>query len=448
MRGNPPLLGVDSLVTTPTKQTFSRLRQGLSTGGSATGSRSVTIGNNIRPTPVPKGTFVTLPGGVRFRKATNYSVRDYVLEPKTGQLTEGYVNKPGDLYHGRYALYKTSPAGYNDDELFLPNYGKTDDPALPLIYAQNVIPTSNRNEAVTKALNKLADQKVNLGENLATLQQTMSLLTHPSGSLWKLLKSLHEVYKKESFKRFLYKTAREISRASPVDTVAQEYLKYVYGWKPLMQDVHGLIELSKQSASRDLLVHSTGTSKYSGSRAGVTNSKSVSTDTVYNTGPYQVDNVVRCSLWGRIDPNYTGTRALNQLGLLNPASLAWELVPWSFVVDWVIPIGPVLNALTAPAGLAFVDGTVSGRVSATGPYSSYYDNVFFGRPAKVSADTPASGTVRYNGYTRQVLTGWPLPGLWFDSDPLRNDRIFKALALSLLSLRSKRVNGQKYHTPR
>jgi hypothetical protein len=32
------------------------------------------------------------------------------------------------------------------------------------------------------------------------------------------------------------------------------------------------------------------------------------------------------------------------LGLTNPAAIAWEVVPWSFVIDWFLPIGSYLSA--------------------------------------------------------------------------------------------------------
>ena len=51
---------------------------------------------------------------------------------------------------------------------------------------------------------------------------------------------------------------------------------------------------------------------------------------------------------GVINPNLY---LLQQLGLLNPASIAWELVPYSFVLDWFSNIGQVLGQFTAFAGL-------------------------------------------------------------------------------------------------
>jgi hypothetical protein len=46
-----------------------------------------------------------------------------------------------------------------------------------------------------------------------------------------------------------------------------------------------------------------------------------------------------------------------QTGFTNPINLAWEILPFSFVVDWFLPIGPYLEAFTAFEGLEFIDGS-------------------------------------------------------------------------------------------
>lgn len=47
---------------------------------------------------------------------------------------------------------------------------------------------------------------------------------------------------------------------------------------------------------------------------------------------------------------------LAQTGFTNPVNLAWELLPFSFVVDWFLPIGPYLETLSQWDGLEFLDG--------------------------------------------------------------------------------------------
>lgn len=47
---------------------------------------------------------------------------------------------------------------------------------------------------------------------------------------------------------------------------------------------------------------------------------------------------------------------LDKLGLLNPISTGYELVPFSFVVDWFIPIGEWLRQFQEPKGLKFMEG--------------------------------------------------------------------------------------------
>jgi hypothetical protein len=50
------------------------------------------------------------------------------------------------------------------------------------------------------------------------------------------------------------------------------------------------------------------------------------------------------------------------VGLLDPASVAWELLPYSFVVDWFIPIGQYLAARALPNALTGVFVTTKTRL--------------------------------------------------------------------------------------
>lgn len=377
-----------------------------------------------RPTYM-KGVVIQLPGGTSFRKSTPYTHQSIELTPKSF------------VYEGSYWSQKDMIAWTNraaqDEGRDLGNLVSEGTRLSPVGILQDA-----RNEAVTKALNKIGDQKVNLGENLATLGQTVRLFTSKAQLLHD---ALRYAYRVRSWRKLLNKSFRDLKREGIENVTAREYLAYIYGLKPLMNDVYTLAELAKSQGAKTLLFKGVGkATRMSPIRP---KSRNFSYSSVRTTSGSYIQKV-KCTVWGRIDPNWQGLRSLNQLGLLNPLALAWELVPFSFVVDWFLPIGPVLNALSAPAGLIFVDGSISGRTSETQlmeyrAYTTGYD--FLGN----TKDPSKSESLLYvhwilEGYKRDVLASWPLPGLWFDQDPFRMDRPLKALALSILALRDLRIN--------
>lgn len=236
-------------------------------------------------------------------------------------------------------------------------------------------------------------------------------------------------------KPYLRESYVTLMRGGVDKKIASKYLEYVYGLVPLMADIHSLTEFAKEKGGGPLLLNARASSK-----------RELSAEDQMYVNPSERrrehwlsisgNSRTNVSIWARLDPQWSGARMLNQLGLINPASLVWELIPYSFVVDWFVPIGPVLQALTAPAGLIFVDGSQSRRVSARWDSLDHryrsgdvYYNI-----------QPATGVFQYEGYKRTRLTNWPRPGLWYDADPLRlrndgSDRLYKALAVAIMSLR-------------
>lgn len=370
-----------------------------------------------------KGSVITLPGGDTFIKSTNYIHDSVQLKVDGIYDTEFFERKDilGWFIYGAQDNGREVGSLINQNQAFIQGSG---------------IPLDARNEAVTKALNKIADQKVNLGENLATAGQTFRMFSSKA----KLLNdALHYAKRVKSWRKFLQKSARDLRRAGPLTVAASEYLAYIYGLKPLCEDVYTLAKLFQEQTGKTLLLKSQAKSH----RMVPARPKQL--------GPFSYSSArrtsgesrqrVSCTIWARIDPNWQGLRSLNQLGLLNPLGLAWDLVPYSFVVDWFLPVGPVLYALTAPAGLIFVDGSIACRNSETIGID------WRATPGAINYDESKKGpkfenilrvTMNYELYTRQVLTSWPTPGLWFDQNPLRGDRPLKALALSIIALSKSR----------
>lgn len=90
-------------------------------------------------------------------------------------------------------------------------------------------------------------------------------------------------------------------------------------------------------------------------------------------------------------------------GLYNPEQVAWELTPWSFVVDWFLPIGDFLaaRALTQAIKGTFVTSDIE-KVQASNPFVN--DSAPFG----FSCSTPAFWQ-EFGTFKRSISTSLDVP---------------------------------------
>ncbi len=370
-------------------------------------------------------------GGQVFRKATAYSRRSMRIEPGGEQSSSSTFKQNGD--YDRPVRITSTPGGPNpgfvEYAVMYPGIGNPNTGMNSLTDFPS-IPGSMMNEATTKALLDLVGNSANLGENLATAGQTIRMLANPTTYL---ANELRQVYQEKKFRPFLRRAVRDIKDHDLTD-VAQRYLEYVYGWRPLMQDIYNLVQLAKDETAKPLLIRGRGESSRYG--AGPLHTYDEGSNRTWTRIQFNTKSRVRCNIWAQVDPNNQGIRALNQLGLANPAALAWELMSWSFVIDWLLPIGAVLNALTASSGLIWVDGSVSVRLKGRGNYEQRKN--FDTQEIYGMSHSHANGRIIYDGYRRSTLGTWPQPGLWLDQDPFRGDRPLKAAALTIVSLGSLR----------
>lgn len=190
--------------------------------------------------------------------------------------------------------------------------------------------------------------------------------------------------------------------------LASHYLEYIYGIKPALQTVYGIAEqIHRRQAS---LEHTeVGKAK---SIEGVDSVQVLTANGGYSTLPFDgaLSKVVKysCTL------SDSDIGSLGDFTSLNPASIAWELLPWSFVADWFYDVGGYLRNMETAAMLSpgFVRGFVTTSSSLAGTFVK-----------------PASGYIKMTSVNRQLLYTWPRPELPKFNAVLGSSRLLAAGAL-------------------
>lgn len=146
-------------------------------------------------------------------------------------------------------------------------------------------------------------------------------------------------YSREDAKRF-----KALSRH--LDNPASLWMEYQYGWMPLLMDVDNAAKyLARKSVDKS---QPTALISRRHSEEEVFAQLIESSSPIYKS--YQTrlkwKNYCNMRYTYEVRPKYLRTPStLEELGFTDPASVAWELLPLSFVVDWFVNVGQVLGSL-------------------------------------------------------------------------------------------------------
>jgi hypothetical protein len=192
---------------------------------------------------------------------------------------------------------------------------------------------------------------------------------------------------------------------------ADRWLELHFGWEPLVQDIGSSIDIMQGTGkSSTSLQRINGRAHFQGS----TSSSSIGFNGTLLEKRYSSDSWsggVR--MGGLVAVENPNLAVANQMGFVNPLSVAWEAVPFSFVVDWFSNVGQCLSAMTDFWGYQLKEGYTSTRVKvvSTRNLSQY---VYFGTgPLDYVRDvqTEYYNQGRGGGITSPVFTFTPLKSI-------------------------------------
>jgi hypothetical protein len=151
-------------------------------------------------------------------------------------------------------------------------------------------------------------------------------------------------------------------RAAPTkDDFGSIWLEYSYGWRPLVKDIEGAAELLARTfdpyfTSKPPVTAATGSCSKTGNlKQQVHNFTGYTTYNFATSG--SVNQRTKCVV--RYQVSDSTLNVLRKTGISNPALLAWELLPYSFVVDWLLNVSRYLENVNASQGLHFHSGFIT-----------------------------------------------------------------------------------------
>lgn len=197
-------------------------------------------------------------------------------------------------------------------------------------------------EALAKIATAIRGHDFNLAVFGAEARQTLELLTNTSKQVLVMAKLLRQADWKGALLALRLapgqQTIKKFRKKVEAGDFSGALLAIRYGWEPLLQDLYQMM-LAVQARGKERGVTFRGRSTVKRAYQFIDN------DPAWPVPGQQTCTVSYKVIWKE------QLSTARSLGLLDPATVAWEKLPWSFVVDWFIPISTYL------ADLSFFGGT-------------------------------------------------------------------------------------------
>lgn len=319
--------------------------------------------------------------------SVNGGPSDWLYDSKVGD--DGKYNSDGSIKRNPYSRFKR--------KLHYTSYFGVWSARLDDLQAQ---PVRDQN-LYLKTLSDLSElargHSIALGNDLATIGQTVNLV---GDTLTRFVTS-YKYLKHGNIRSALRalgsspRESRHQSTGNPAkplgaDEASALWLEIQYGWKPLLSDVYQVAS-AMEHLNNPPVQYTVQTSrhKYHGEE-----------DFWIGEFPYRVHNISHSDEYYQIVAR--GVEILSAprtLGLQDPLSIAWEVMPWSFAIDWFIPIGSYLDNLNQIPNISatfeirhrHADKLTSGFGGYLDPkYGDglYYEDIFYSRTYSTTLDVP------------------------------------------------------------
>ncbi|DAD51532.1 maturation protein [ssRNA phage Gerhypos.1_48] len=269
------------------------------------------------------------------------------------------------------------------------------------------VPSGDRDSAYNRAVSNLYEQirgDLDLAVDIAEGHQTIDMLRSTGKALG--LSDLNPKVRGPMARVFnALKSGAELVRSIKhmrSKEAANAWLQWTYGWKPAAQSLYGVVQQATSVDKPFHMIRATGRYK---------NSKHIQVYAFHGHIPtnQRGDISQMCMIQAEFAMSNSAAESLANYTSLNPLAIAWELVPYSFVVDWAIDIGGYLRA--AESAFLYGNSFVRGFVTE----GSKLDQLSWTTGSYTDSLTQSTDVMNFSGtFTtttkrRQVLSENPFP---------------------------------------
>lgn len=197
---------------------------------------------------------------------------------------------------------------------------------------------SQYNEVYAQWVGKLRRGDASMGVTLGSWAQSRSMIVDRTRKLKDFFSLVQRNVRR---KPYLYRKR----------DLASDFLEGEFGWLPLVSDIHAALTTVCANAVPPQWVRASRT--YTHSKTSETRHSGMVTNRIVESGSARLTLAAGAEI---ANPNLW---LANRLGLINPATVAWDLVPWSFVVNMFVNVNQVVESVTDTVGLTISNGNVT-----------------------------------------------------------------------------------------
>lgn len=210
---------------------------------------------------------------------------------------------------------------------------------------------------------------------------------------------------------------------------ANSWLEYQYGWRPLVSSIYGTFQQFMRPPRP-------GTARFVARAHEDFSQRRSSSDPLKVT--WVTHGSKRYEIKIFMDLSESAVATLSGYTSLNPVSIAWEVVPYSFVVDWIYDIGSYLRNMET--------AYLSNALFRSGYSTSTYLERSEGSVSGAESTGPGSQTLvasqmwtTRKGKNRTVLSSYPFPDRPSMKVDLGSSQMISAGALLLQAVSGKTI---------